>query len=134
METGLLHLHRTLGYVIFLAALVDLVLVLTKARTDARVANVFAKVHTIGVLMAGRLNIVLGLVMMGVLPWVQVSSWWAWAGLLLWGPIEVVSKRLVKPEVAVVRDGGTASGRLLMGAAVELVIIVAIFGLMTARP
>ena len=39
METGLLHLHRTLGYVIFLAALVNVVLVLTKARTDARAAG-----------------------------------------------------------------------------------------------
>lgn len=134
METGLLHLHRTLGYVIFIAALVDLVLILTKGRTDARVAGVLAKVHSIGVLGAGRLNIVLGLAMMFVLPWVQISAWWAWAGLLLWAPIEVVSKRFVKPEVALVRDGGSASGRLLMGAAIELVIIVAIFGLMTARP
>ncbi len=134
MEIGLLHLHRTLGYLVFFASLVNLVLVLVKARSDARAAAALHWVHQVAVLGAGRLNLVLGVAMVFLLPWVPKGAVWAWAGLLLWGPIEVVSKRLVKPEIAMVRDGGSASGRLLLGTAVELLIIVAIFGLMSARP
>lgn len=134
METGLLHLHRTLGYVVFVVALVDLVLALTMARSDARVARLLSSVHTFGFLMAGRLNLLIGILLLALLPQWPMTTWWAWAGLLLWGPIEAVSKRLVAPELAVARDGGTASSRMILGTAVELVVVVAIFGLMSARP
>ena len=134
MEVGLLHLHRTLGYIIFVVALVDLVLVIVKARTDARVASLTAKVHNFGLLMAGRLNLLIGIVLLAIGTTYPLTTWWAWAGLLLWVPIEIVAKRLVKPELAVAADGGTASGRMTLGAVLELLCIVAIFGLMSARP
>lgn len=134
METGLLHLHRTLGYVVFVVALVDLVLVLTKARTDARVAKTLGIVHTAGLMMAGRLNLLIGIALLVMMPQWSMATWWAWLGLVLWIPIEVVNKRMVKPEIEVAKDGGTASTRLTLGAALELVLIVTIFGLMSARP
>ncbi|MCK6503031.1 hypothetical protein L6R53_06490 [Myxococcota bacterium] len=133
METGLLHLHRTLGYLVFVLSLVGLVLALTKARTDARAARLMDQLHRFGLLMAGRLNILIGVATLavGIWPW---TTWWAWAGLLLWAPVEIVNKRMISPELALARDGGAASTRLVAGAAAELVLIVAIFGLMSARP
>jgi len=134
VEVGLLHLHRTLGYLLFVVALVDLVLVITKARSDARLAGILSKVHTFGMMGAGRLNLVIGITLLVTGQTYPIATWWAWAGLALWVPIEIVAKRLIKPEIAVAVDGGTASGRLALGAAIELLCIVAIFGLMSARP
>ncbi len=134
MLTGLLHLHRTLGYAVFFIALVNLGLALSVARTDPRAARVLNALHKFGLLMAGRLNIVLGFALWFMLPQYTVATWWIWVSLLLWGPVEAVAVRMVKPEVALVQDGGTGSGRLLGGATLQLLIIVAIFGLMSARP
>lgn len=133
MYVGLVHLHKSLAYLIFLATLLDLVLALTKARSDARMAKVMHWVHTVGVMGAGRLTLVVGLGMMfaGPQPLTQV---WPWIGILLWGPIEVAAKRMIKPEIQTVRDGGQGSGRLAGGAALQLLCIVVIFGLMTVRP
>lgn len=133
MLIGLLHLHRTLGYLVFFVALVNLVLVITKGRTDPRAAKVLHYLHAVGLMGAGRLNLVIGIGLLLVGSW-PATTWWAWAGLVLWGPVEAVSKRLVKPEVALVQDGGAGSSRMVMGAAIELVCIIAIFGLMSARP
>lgn len=129
-----MHLHRTLAYAVFFLALVQLVLVLTKARTDAKFARALDLVHRFGFLMAGRINLVLGLVLWQMSEHWTLGTWWIWVSLLLWGPIEAVSKRLVAPELSLVQDGGNASGRLLMGTAIELFCVVAIFGLMSARP
>ncbi|MEC7947372.1 MAG: hypothetical protein VX265_07360 [Myxococcota bacterium] len=133
MQTGLLHLHRTLAYLVFLVALADVVLVLTKARTDPKTAGMLRWCHSVGLMWAGRLAIAGGLVLFFVSGY-PLAAWWAWVSLLLWGPIEAVGKRLVAPEVQAVRDGGQASGRLMAGVGIQLVCIVIIFGLMTVRP
>ncbi len=134
MEIGLLHLHRTLAYAIFLIALVNLVIALSKGRTDAGMAGVLHWTHKGGVMMAGRLTLVVGIVLFAVLGTYPLTSLWMWSGILLWAPIEIVSKRFVQPEIDLVKDGGSGSSRLVIGTAIELVCIVLIFGLMTARP
>ena len=48
-------------------------------------------------------------------------------GLFGWVPIEIVAKRLVKAELAVVAGGSEASNKLLVGAIVQLVLILTIF-------
>jgi hypothetical protein len=58
---------------------------------------------------------------------------WVLAGLLLWAPVEIAAKRLISPELEDVVDGGVGSSRLMMGAALQLVIIVLIYGLMQMR-
>ncbi len=133
MYVGLVHLHKSLAYLLFLATLLDLVLALNKARSDARMANVMHWVHAVGVMGAGRLGLVVGLAMMAVGPQ-PLTQVWPWIGVLLWGPIEVAAKRMVKPELQAVRDGGSGSGRLTGGAALQLLCVVVVFGLMTVRP
>lgn len=134
MLIGMLHTHKTLAYAVFLVALVNLVIALSKGRTDPAVARVLHWTHTIGLLMAGRLNILVGFVLWGLMGAQTSGTLYLWVSLILWGPIEAVSKRMVKPEIALVQDGGTGSGRLVAGTAIELVCIVVIFGLMSARP
>jgi len=134
VETGLLHLHRTLGYVVFVVALVDLVLVMTKARSDERFARVLGTLHGIGLLGAGRLNLLVGLAVWAMAEHYPVTTWWTWVSLLLWGPVEGAAARLLKPEISLVADGGAGSGRMAAGAAIQLVAVVLIFGLMSARP
>ena len=133
METGLLHLHKSLAYLVFLVALADVVLALTKARTDARMAGMLHWCHGVGLMWGGRVTILcgIGLVLATGYP---LGTWWLWVSLLLWGPMEAVGKRLVAPEVQAVRDGGQASGRLLSGVGIQLVCVVIIFALMSVRP
>ena len=134
MLTGLIHGHKSIAYLLFLVALVDLVLALTRGRTHAPTARLLRFVHGIGLMGLGRLTLVLGLVMLFVHPAYGPGTWWAWSGVVLWGPIEVAAKRLVKPELQVVADGGQASGRLVLGTLIQLVCITVVFGLMSARP
>lgn len=134
MLIGLLHLHRTLGYLLFFVALLNLVVVITKGRTDPRAAKALRYMHSFGLLAVGRLNLVVGIALWAVSPQWSLATWWAWAGLVLWGPIEAVSKRMVQPEIALVQDGGSGSSQLVLGTAIELVCVVTIFGLMSARP
>lgn len=133
MLIGLLHSHKALAYLIFLVALLNLVLILARARTDADTAKIAHYVHTFGLLMLGRLNIVLGIVLWALLSY-PLTTWWMWVSILLWVPAEIAGKRMVKAELQIVRDGGAASGRLTGGAAIELLCVVLIFGLMSARP
>jgi len=133
MAVGLLHLHKSLAYLVFLVALADVVLALTKARTDARMAGMLRWTHGVGLMWGGRLTLICGIAYALVAGY-PLATWWLWVSLLLWGPMEVVGKRLVGPEVQTVRDGGQASGRLLSGAGIQLVCVVIIFALMSVRP
>ena len=133
MGTILHSIHQLLAYLIFIVAIADVVLVLTKARSDARLASVLHWCHTLGVIWAGRITLVVGLAL-----WhsrgLGVGTWWIWVSLACWGPVEVVGKRLVHAETELVRDGGQGSGRMVTGVAVQLLCIIVIFGLMSARP
>lgn len=133
MLIGLMHTHRTLAYLLFLVALINLVLALSKGRNDPGFARGLHLSHKIGIMMLGRLNLVLGAALWYLKGW-PVTTWWLWVSFLLWGPVEVLGKRLVSPEVSHVQDGGQASGRLIAGVVAELLIVAVIFGLMSARP
>ena len=133
MLIGLMHTHRTMAYLLFLVALVNLVLALSKGRNDPTFARGLHLSHKIGILMLGRVNLVLGLALWHLKGW-PITTWWIWVSFLLWGPIEVLGKRLVTPELALVQDGGQGSGRLIGGVAAQLIVVAIIFGLMSARP
>ena len=56
------------------------------------------------------------------------------AGLLLWGPVEVAGKRMISPELEGVAEGDAGSAKLMAGAAIQLIVIVAVYGLMQMKP
>lgn len=134
MLSGMLHLHHTLAYLIFLVSIVNVMLVLSSAKTDATMAKVLKWSHDLGVLWAGRINLLVGI---GLWMIQDVYSWatiWIWVSILLWGPVEVLAKRMVKPEITMVTAGGQGSGRMVSGVSLQLLLIAVIFGLMSARP
>lgn len=132
METGLIHLHKSLAHLLVLAALLSMILAVAGAGKKASLANIMGKTHKFGVLMLGRLIYVAGLAtaMVGGHSFLQL---WILAGLLMWAIVEVSAKRMVSPELEGVVDGGVGSSRLMLGAALQLVVIVVIYGLMQMR-
>lgn len=133
METGLVHGHKGLAYLMFVLALVNVVMTLMPNRNTPTMAKVISILHSI-VINIGRIMLVLGLTIWffryNHLPFLNI--WWAWSAVFLWGPIEVVSKRMVKPEVTYMLDGGTSTSKLTAGVILELLVIAVIFGLMSA--
>ena len=130
MEMGLIDGHKTLAYLMFGFALVNLVLALMPNRNG----KVLKILHS-AVLNIGRLALVIGISLWAV-NWSAapvLGMWWAWSALLLWGPMEVISKRLVKPDIQYLLDGGESSSKLTMGMVGELLIVTVIFGLMSAK-
>ena len=130
MEIDLKVVHKALAYLMFGFALVNLVLALMPNRNG----KVLKILHS-AVLNIGRLALLIG-ISLWVVKWSAapvVSMWWAWSALLLWGPMEVISKRLVKPDIQYLLDGGESSSKLTMGMVGELVIVTIIFGLMSAK-
>lgn len=134
METGLVHGHKGLAYLLFVLALVNVVMTLMPNRNTPTMAKIINVVHSL-VVNLGRLMLIVG-VSIWWLNYNQVpliSMWWAWSAIFLWGPIEMVSKRLVKPEVTYMMDGGQSTNKLTIGVIVELLVIAVIFGLMSAK-
>ena len=137
MITGFAHSHSSLAYLIFFAALLNLFLGLT-AMTSKQpnfVATPLKWSHRV-LLWGGRFNVLIGAVYWSYGPWISLplsSQWWVILSVLLWGPIEVMSKRFVGPEVEYLASGVKPGRRLTMGIGVQLLCITAIFGIMSAK-
>lgn len=134
MLTGLHHLHRTLAYLVFAFAFVNTLLVFTRGRTHEKTALYITYVTRYGIRVVGGLTVAIGLVLWAAHPALPVGTGWLWISLLLWGPVEILGKRLVLAEASIVRDGGQGSGRMVIGAVGQLLLIAIIFGLMSVRP
>lgn len=133
VSVAFLHLHRTLAHALLLVALGALALALSSRALDGGRARLLRRLVRYGTLMLGRVNLVVG---MGLLvarggPYAAV---WPYVALVLWGPVEAAWGAWIRPEVEVVEAGGAASGRLVRGLVVQLVVVAAIYGLMSARP
>ena len=59
------------------------------------------------------------------------QQWWIFVSILLWGPIEVMAKRFVVPELDLLQAGASKSNKLTIGVVVQLVCIICIFGPMS---
>ena len=85
------------------------------------------------VLWGGRLNLLLGIGMLvHRFPGMDqiLGYWWAWSALILWGPVEVLAKKKIKPDLQYLRDGGQSSKNLLIGTGCQLLLVAVIFGMM----
>lgn len=130
MEIGLIHGHKSLAYLMFGIALINVVLALKPNRS----AKALKILHMV-LMNIGRLTLLVG-VSLWMIKWSAapiLNMWWAWSALLLWGPIEVLAKRMVKPEIQYLIDGGQSSSKLIIGTVGQLLIIAVIFALMSAK-
>ena len=130
MEVGLIHGHKSLAYLMFGIALINVVLAL-KPNKSVKALKIL---HT-ALMNIGRLTLVIGL-SLWMLVWrgtPDINMWWAWLVLLLWGPIEILARKIVKPEIQYLMDGGQFSNKLVTGTVGQLLIIAIIFALMSAK-
>lgn len=134
MLTGLFHLHRTLAYLVFLIALINVVLVLSRGRSDPKTARLVGLLGRFGLRMGGGLTVLLGLSVWSLGDTWSLGTPWLWISLGLWAPVEILNQRMLLPETQLVQDGGQGTARMVMGAIGQLLCIAAIFGLMSARP
>jgi len=125
METGLTHLHHAGQYLIALPVLL-VVLSLVGARVKPGLAKRMGQIHNFGFLMPGRLIYLVGFAVM-YFTGRSITEHFILAGVILWVPIEIVAKRMVKAELAKVAEGGEASAKLTIGVLVECLLIAAIF-------
>lgn len=133
MLTGLRHLHETLGYLVLLSAVVSLALAVAGAGTKPSLAKAMKVSSRFGLLMLGRLVVVAGLGL-ALASDMSMATTWLWLSVILWVPVEITGKRLVRPEITAVLDGDTATSQLIVGAVAQLLCVAAIFALMSIRP
>jgi hypothetical protein len=133
MLTGLRHLHETMAYLVFLSAIVSVALTVAGAGAKPNLAKVVSMTSRFGLLMLGRLVVVVGLGM-AIAIGHSFAATWIWLSLILWVPVEISGKRLVRPEIAAVMDGDSATNKLAAGVVVQLICVAAIFALMSIRP
>jgi hypothetical protein len=132
MLVYLIHGHKGLGQLVFALAVASLLLAFAGAGAKAGPSQMLDRVHRFGLLMVGRLNVIVGLALLFVMhseahrPLFTAAPW---LGLLLWGPIEVLGKRLVTAHV---RGGPSGeAGKVRLGTGLQLLIVVLIYGAMT---
>jgi len=133
MQTGLNHLHTNFAHLLVLMAFISMILAVLGAAKKPGLAKMMHVAHRYGVLALGRVIYVagLGLAMVGGY---SFTSSWILAGLLLWGAVEVAGKRLITPELEGASEGGAESVKLMAGAAIQLLVILTVYGLMQMKP
>ena len=133
MIVGLLHSHSGLAYIVFLAALLNLFFTLASGSLGKNSVALLTWTHRV-LLWGGRVNLLIGGVYWAVAGFVSaplIQQWWILVSVLLWGPIEVMAKRFVVPELDLLQAGASKSNKLTIGVVVQLVCIICIFGLMS---
>lgn len=134
--TGLQHSHYGLGYLLLVVALLNIALSLTPSKNPQNFSTLMRLCHKI-YLFGGRSNLLLGIGMIAVNPgWIpeqMTGLWWMVLPVLLWGGAEVVSKRLVQPQLQAILEGLPPNKHLLIGFLVELTVLALIFLCMIYR-
>ena len=133
MIVGLLHSHSGLAYVVFLAALLNLFFTLASGSLGQNSVPLLTWTHRV-LLWGGRVNLLIGGVYWAVGGFMNIpltQQWWILVSVLLWGPIEVMAKRFVVPELDLLQAGASKSNKLTIGVVVQLVCMIGIFGLMS---
>jgi hypothetical protein len=131
MFKALDHIHKDFGYLVFALLVLQFLIVLSGGAKKPGLRRALDLIQTVSVRIGGPVIILAGFYLWhkGLYP---LATWWLWAGFLLWGPMEIVGKRMVRPALEA-SDSEGKSAKLLLGASLQLLIILAIFWLMTAN-
>ena len=135
MIVGLLHSHSGLAYIVFLAALLNLFFTLASGSLGKNSVALLTWTHRV-LLWGGHINLLIGgmyLIVAGFMSATLSHQWWILVSVILWGPIEVMAKRLVVPELDLLQARANKSNKLTIGIVVQLVCITCVFGL-TSMP
>lgn len=131
--TGFMHGHKHLGYLLALLPAIQVILVLAGGTKKPGLAKAVRLMAKMGYRAIGGLVMLMGFVLWYSLGY-GLATGFIWLAILLWGPMEVASKRLVVPQCDAVLAGGEGSNQMLLGSLIHLGCLVAIVGLMTVKP
>ena len=118
--TGFMHGHKHLGYLLSLLPVIQVILVLAGGTKKPGLAKAVRLMAKMGYRIIGGLVMLMGFVLWFSLSY-GVATGFIWITILLWGPIEVASKRLVVPQCDAVLSGGEGSSQMLLGSLIQLV-------------
>ena len=134
MLTGLAHAHKYLGYLTFALTFVSLGLAIAaQVRKSQSSATWLYKCHRFGTMLLGRLTVAFGLGLFAAKfpPAAWLAKWPLWTGLLLWGAIEPIGKRMVTQSAKAAMVSQEFSWRPAIGVLIELLLLTTAIGLMT---
>ena len=127
------HIHKDLGYLLFALLVLQFLLVVSGGAKRPVVLRVLDLIQTLALRICGPIVIVAGFVFWRKYLWgLGWGVWWIWASFLLWVPMEIAGKRLVRSQLQASEEE-LRSDKLLLGGTIQLTIVVAIFGMMTAN-
>ncbi len=130
---GMIHGHKYLGYLLALLPLVALLLSVSGARSKPGLAKVVRGINRWGYNILGGVVILMGFGLWHMGGY-GVGAPFAWVGLLLWVPVAISAKRMVRPQCDAVIDGGEGNSQMLVGSLIQFVCVMAIVAFMTLRP
>ena len=131
MLEGMHHLHKHLGYLIFGLLFLQVVLVLVGGVKKEGTRRVLDILQTVSIRIVGPVILLAGIYLWHALEIYPLTTWWLWASLLLWAPMEIVGKRMIRPAL---EDSAAVEGnQLVLGAVLQLGIISAIIGVMSSN-
>ena len=130
MLEGMHHLHKHLGYLIFGLLFLQLVLAVAGGGKKEGSRRVLDILQTVSIRIVGPVILLAGLYLWHAIQY-PLTTWWLGLSLLLWAPMEIVGKRMIRP--ALEETAATEGNRLVLGAILQLGIISAIIGVMSAN-
>ena len=131
MLEGMHHLHKHLGYLIFGLLFLQVVLVLVGGVKKEGTRRALDILQTVSIRIVGPVILLAGIYLWHALEIYPLTTWWLWVSLLLWAPMEIVGKRMIRPAL---EDSAEIEGnQLVLGAILQLGIISAIIGVMSSN-
>jgi hypothetical protein len=130
MLEGMHHLHKHAGYLIFGLLFLQLVVAIAGGGKKEGTRRVLDILQTVSVRIVGPVILLAGIYLWHALGY-PLTTWWLGVSLLLWAPMEIVGKRMIRP--ALEESGASEGNRLVLGATLQLGIISAIIGVMSAN-
>ena len=130
MLEGMHHLHKHLGYLIFGLLFLQLVLAIAGGGKKEGTRRVLDILQTVAVRIVGPVIVLAGMYLWHTLGY-SLTTWWLGISLLLWAPMEIVGKRMIRP--ALEESGVSEGNQLVLGASLQLGIISAIIAVMSAN-
>ena len=128
MTGSVYHVHKDLGYMVFVLLILQFILVVSGAWRKTVFHRGVDFLQTLSVRIGGPLVVFAGFYLWHQMRY-PLSTWWMWLAILFWVPIEIAGKRLIRPALEH-SESESNSSRLLVGVTLQLVFICAIFGLM----
>ena len=130
MLEGMHHLHKHQGYLIFALLFLQLVLAVSGGGKKEGTRRVLDILQTVSVRIVGPVVLLAGVYLWHAMEY-PLMTWWLALALVLWAPMEIVGKRMIRPALEDAQEGG--GNHLVLGASLQLGIISAIIAVMSAN-